>query len=67
MICGLLSLLVLLLSIERNITVNIPNAAVEGSERVYLTGTADVVGPAMNNLMQLIRYTFLPSLYSSYA
>ena len=44
-------------SVERNITVNIPNAAVEGSERVYLTGTADVVGPAMNNLMNLIRYT----------
>ena len=45
-------------SVERNVTVNVPKSAVEGSARVYLTGTADLLGPAMNNLVNLIRYGY---------
>ena len=50
-------------SVERNVTVNVPKSAVEGSARVYLTGTADLLGPAMNNLVNLIRYGYARNIY----
>ena len=47
-------------------TVNVPKSAVEGSARVYLTGTADLLGPAMNNLVNLIRYGLKRNIFLSF-
>ena len=38
-----------------NITLDMPRAAVKGSQRVYVSAIADPVGPAMNNLKELLR------------
>ena len=43
-------------SIERNVSVVIPKSSVEGSGRVFITAAADLIGPAMNNLRNLINY-----------
>ena len=41
---------------ERNVSIAIPRSAIRGSGRVFVSAGADLVGPAMNNLRQLIHY-----------
>ena len=41
---------------ERNVSISIPRSAISGSGRVFVSAGADLVGPAMNNLRQLIHY-----------
>ena len=41
---------------ERNVSIDIPRSAISGSGRVFITAGADLVGPAINNLRQLIHY-----------
>ena len=41
---------------ERNVSIAIPRSAIKGSGRVFVSAGADLVGPAMNNLRQLIHY-----------
>lgn len=43
-------------SMERNITIRLPKHAVSDSQRIFITATADPLGPAMNNLKKLLPY-----------
>lgn len=41
---------------EFNITLEVPRTAVKGSEKVYVSAAIDPLGPAMNNLGNLLTY-----------